>query len=71
MAPAPAIAPCALEKRRVVAVGDEADLVAVRLVGDAQPELARLLAHRRLVEIADREHRVRELRLISVKRKYD
>ena len=49
----------------MVAVGDEADLVAVRLLGDRQPELARLLADGRLVEVADREHRVRQLRLVE------
>jgi hypothetical protein len=63
---APAVA---LEKRCVAAVGHEADLVAVRLVGDRQPELARLRAHGRLVEIADREHRVRQLLLIQRKEK--
>ena len=63
--------PCALEKPGVIAVGDEADLVAVRLLGDGQPELARLLADGGLVELADREQRVRQLRLVSVKRKYD
>ena len=54
-----------LEERRVVAVGHEADLVAVGLFGDRQAELARVLADRRLVERADREHRVRELRLVQ------
>ena len=49
----------------MVAVGDEADLVAVRLLRNGQPELARLLAHGALVEVADRKHRVRELRLVQ------
>ena len=50
---------CALDERGVVAVGDEADLLAVRLVGDRQAERARVLAHLGLVEVADREARAR------------
>ena len=52
-----------LEKRRVIAVGDEADLVAVRLVRDGKAELARKRADGRLVERADRKRRVRQLGL--------
>ena len=47
----------------MVAVGDEADLVAVRLLRDRQAERAGVLADRRLLEAADRKHRVGELRL--------
>ena len=50
IAPRARDAPCALEERRVVAVGDEADLVAVRLLRDRQAELARVRADRGLVE---------------------
>ena len=49
------------EKGIVVAVGDEADLVAVGLLGDGEIELARERADSRLVERTDREERVREL----------
>ena len=63
MAPAERTAPWRFEKGRVVAVGDEADLVAVGLLGDGEAELARERADRRLVERADREQRVRELLL--------
>ena len=49
------------EKGIVVAVGDEADLVAVGLLRDGEIELARQRADSRLVERTDREERVREL----------
>ena len=48
-------------KRRVVVVGNEADLLAVRLVGDRQPRRARVLADGVLRPIADREDRARQL----------
>ena len=63
MAPGASRAPRALEERGVVAVGDEADLVAVRLVGDGEAEPRRMRADGGLVERADREQRVRELLL--------
>src|SRR5688500_9949413 len=53
----------ALDKRRVIAVGDEADLVAVGLVGDRQSALARDRAHVRLRQLADWKLRARELLL--------
>src|SRR5262249_59180100 len=43
--------------------GDEADLLAVLLRRDPQPEAARFLADGGLVEVPDRESRARELRL--------
>ena len=61
MAPGERTAPWRFEKGIVVAVGDEADLVAVGLLGDGEIELARERADSRLVERADREERVREL----------
>ena len=51
------------DEARVVVVGDEADLLAVRLVGDGQLPSPRVLADRILGTIAHREHRVRELLL--------
>src|SRR5581483_2634404 len=51
----------ARDERRIVAVGDEADLLAVGLVGDDQSEPPRLLAHIRLHQRADGEYRPREL----------
>ena len=50
-------------ERRVVAIRDETDLLAVRLVGNVQPQPARLVADLRLHQAADREHRARELLL--------
>ena len=47
----------------VVVIRDEADLLAVRLVGDRQPSGARVIPDVFLRSIADREDRVRELRL--------
>ena len=47
----------------MLAGGDEADLLAVLLLRDAQSEAPRLLAHRRLVQRADGEARPGELRL--------
>ena len=50
------------DERGVVAVGDEADLLAVRLVRHLQPEPPRLRrAPRGLVSDADRKHAAREL----------
>ena len=47
----------ALDERRVVAVGDEADLLAVRLVGDAAARAARAYSRTSsLSSVADREH---------------
>ena len=51
------------DERRVVAVGHEADLLAVGLVGDREPEPARLGAHGRLRQRAHREQRSRQLLL--------
>src|SRR6266699_1200746 len=50
-----------LDERGHVPAGHEADLHALGLVGDRQPERGRLGAHLRLGEIADREERVREV----------
>ena len=49
----------------VVAVGDEADVVAVGLVGDEQPASRGLLAHGRLGGVAEREQRVAQLLLVE------
>src|SRR5690606_1583733 len=49
------------EERAGVAGGDEADVVAVRLVGDPQPAGGGLGPDRGLRGVADREHRVRQL----------
>ena len=49
----------------VVAVGDEADVVRVGLVGHEQPAPGGLLAHRGLARVAQREQRVRELVLVE------
>ena len=51
------------DERRVVAVGHEADLLAVGLVGDQQSEPARLGAHVRLRQRAHRKHRAGQLLL--------
>ena len=50
-------------RTRVVVVGDEADLLAVRLVGDRQAAAPRVLADRVLRPVADGEDRARELLL--------
>ena len=52
-----------VDEARVVVVRDEADLLAVRLVGDRQPRAARVLADGVLRAIADREDGARELLL--------
>ena len=57
------IAGLALDERRVVAVGNEADFLAVGLLGDRQPEAARDVANRVLRQIADGEARARQLLL--------
>ncbi len=58
----PGAAPsCPCRKPAGVAVGDEADVVAVRLVGDGQAALGRLLAHLLLGDVAEREHGPRQL----------
>src|SRR5690606_8932626 len=49
------------EPARGVTAGDEADVVAVRLVGDGQAAALRLDAHLRLRRVTEREHRVRQL----------
>jgi hypothetical protein len=41
-----------LHDRGIIAPGDEADVLAVRLVGDQQPEVARQLANQRLGQVA-------------------
>ena len=53
--------PIALDELRVVAVGHEADFLAVGLVGHLQSKPPRLGAHFTLREGADRETRAREL----------
>ncbi len=55
--------PMCLQEAGVIAPRNEADLVAVRLVGDRQIQVPRELAHRGLVERPHREDRVRQLRL--------
>src|SRR4051812_37253627 len=47
----------------MLARGHETNLLAVLLLGDAEPEPPRLLANRGLVERADGEPRARQLRL--------
>src|SRR5882762_898027 len=49
------------DERRVIAVRDEADLLAVGLVGDRETEPPRLVADLRLGETSHREHRTRQL----------
>ena len=61
--PEGAIGQRALDEARVVAVGNEADLLAVRLVGDGQAAIACVGAHVGLRQLADRERRAGELRL--------
>src|SRR3954471_1669612 len=51
------------DERAVVVVRDETDFLAVRLVGDRQPVLPRVLADLLLRQGADREDRARELLL--------
>src|SRR5439155_13538716 len=51
------------EHRAVVAAGHEAELLAVGLCGDREPERLRLLAHALLRRIAEREARRRPLLL--------
>ena len=63
--PSPGIVGVALEEAGVIAVGDEADLVTVLLLGDPQAEMARLIAYRGLVQSADRKQGARQLRLIQ------
>ena len=53
----------ALDERGIVAVRDEADLLAVRLGRDAELESPRVLADCLLVEMADREPGARQLLL--------
>ena len=53
----------AFHERGVVAVGYEANLLAVRLRGDAQLQPERVRAHGVLVEMADREGGPRQLPL--------
>ncbi len=55
------------DKRRIVVVGNEADLVAVWLVCDRQLVEPRELAHGSLLVVADWKHRARELRLCERK----
>ncbi len=55
------LGPDLLHHRGVIAVRDEADVLAVGLVGDDQAELAGELAHRRLGQVAEREAQVIEL----------
>jgi len=50
-----------LHEARVIVVGNEADLLAVRLVGDGQPALARVGAHGVLRPIAHRKNGATEL----------
>src|SRR5262245_580176 len=52
-----------LDERRVIAVGNETDLLAVGLLGDCQPQATCLPAHLGLGERAHRKHRTRELLL--------
>ena len=51
------------EKRRMITVGHEADLVTVGFLGNPETELTRMLAHLHLVERANRKYGVRKLRL--------
>src|SRR6266571_5286170 len=50
-----------LHKGRVVAVGNEADLLAVWLVGDGKAKPSRVLAHLALDQAANRKHGTGEL----------
>src|SRR5579872_5728868 len=57
------LAQISLEKRRVVAIGDEANLLAIHLIGDWQSQAAGDLAHFGLIQLADRKQRAGQLRL--------
>ena len=60
-----AVAELLAQPARVVAVGHEADVVAVRLVRDEQPARGGLLAHLGLGGVAEREQRVPQLVLVE------
>ena len=51
------------EERRVIAVGHEADFMAIRLARDLQSQFPGNLSHRRLLQCADGEQCMCELRL--------
>ena len=55
----------------MISVGDEADLVAVGLAGDGEPELAGLLPHRVLSRSPTGNIACASCAWSSVKRKYD
>src|SRR3546814_3533535 len=50
-----------LDQRRIIAIGDEADVLAVGLARDAEPQLARDLAHHALFEPPPRKAQAVEL----------
>ena len=52
-----------IEERRVIVIGDETDLLAVRLVRHRQLALSRVIAHRMLRPVADRKDGARQLLL--------
>ena len=58
-----------LDERGVIAVGHEADLLAVWLLGDSQPQSPCDIAHRILRQTADREAGARQLFLRQRKQK--
>ena len=64
-----ALAEIGIDERRVVAVGDEADLLAIGLGGHRQSQLARQLAHLRLGVAAERKIRSRQLLLLQAEEK--
>src|SRR3546814_270439 len=56
------LGPELLHQRRIIAIGDEADVLAVGLGGDPQAQFGRDLAHPRLGQRAEREAQEIELR---------
>src|SRR3546814_14648229 len=56
------LGPELLHQRRIIAIGDEADVLAVGLGGDPQAQFGRDLAHPRLGQRAERDAQELELR---------
>ncbi len=64
-----ALAKVGIDERRVIAIWDETDLLAVGLGGHRQTQLARQLAHLRLGVSAQRKIRARQLMLLQAEEK--
>src|SRR5690242_7838584 len=63
------LAEIGVDEARIVAIGDEADLLAIRLLGHRKTQLARQLAHLRLGHFAQRKLRSRQLLLLQAEKK--